>query len=272
MTIARTLNFVIIAPDRLWQSGDMGMVRALEYRAQGRGLRINWEVCNYGEPLELNQASAVIIGGRTIANPSSLMDDLDRLKKRVLLEAVEEGVPLFAQGAGLALCSDAFESVNGRRYNGLGIFDTISLRPSLRARSGDLVLWAPWLSEAPDYSGNITAPVRTELSNVDVSAKELILGYEKQGRRFVNVSGDQALGQILYSTDKHIEREYEGIRQGTAIGTHAQGSLLPLNPALTDRILSNALGFLDAGPLAPMSSVAETKVRMRIMERILHED
>ena len=266
-----TLSFMIIYPDRLWQSGDMGMVRALDYRSQGRSITIDWQICNYGEALDLSQISAVILGGRTITDPASLMDDLKRLKARQLQEMIAEGLPLLAVGAGFAICCREFETLHQRTIPGLGIFDTVSTHPNLRKQHGDLLLWSPWLLPETLGDSQQATPRFTDLRPEEAVRDELIITNVRQGRRAAKPEPQDALGSVIFNVDQGREVEYEGMRREQIIGTHAQGSILPLNPALTDWFLEQALLYQEAKPLAPMEKEAETLVRQKILERMIND-
>lgn len=267
----QTLSFMILVSDRLWQAGDMGMVRALDYRARGRGINIDWQVCHHGEALDLSGVSAVLTGGRTITDPGSIMDDMRRMKQTQLQLAIEEGMPLLAAGAGFALLCDTFESANGRTIDGLGVFDTVSHRPGPRSGNGDLILWAPWIEEEEDHVLSKVQPELAHLTTDDAARDELIIGFVRHGNRSANPGADQALGRIMYCSDRSRNQEFEGMKQGSLLGTHTQGSLLPLNPALTDWFLNRALSYLDREPLAPMDNKPEYKVRAEILARIIDE-
>lgn len=263
------LKLAILNPDRMWQTGDMGLVRAINYRARLRGLEIDWIQVNFGEHLDADGLHGILCGGRSLHDAETLIADFKQYKLAELKMSFEEDIPFLALGSAFAICCHQFEHENNVFMSGLDLFHVESrIRPS---RSGGLLaLWAPWLSDAYDEaSDTAVVPQLDELTLEDASRPELILGYERHDSLYCIPHPNESIGHVLFANKRIKARSFDGVKMGKAMGTFMQGHVLALNPSLTDNWLQSCLDVQGHERLKPVSAREEDKVRETILGEVL---
>lgn len=192
--------------------GDTGNIIALEKRAEWRGIRVRVKRFGIGDKLEKGQADLYFFGGGQDENQFRVAKDLVQNKK-LLLEAVERGIPLLSICGGYQLLGEYYRPQKGPKLGGLGIF-----RAYTQAGSKRMI-------------GNI----------VISSMFGDLVGFENHSGKTYLEKGSTPLGLVKKGFGNNGEDRTEGCIYNNAIGCYMHGSLLPKNPKLADWLLQKAL-------------------------------
>jgi CobQ-like glutamine amidotransferase family enzyme len=234
MTVLRILH---LYPAELGINGDAGNVLALAERARWRGVEVEVVAHTIGAELPAS-VDIVHIGSGPLSGQRAVHADVLRIAPR-LREWRDAGVPFLAIAGGWQLLGMELETVEGEVLAGAAVFPT-------RAALG-----------AKRHVGEIVVRMADGTS---------IAGFENHSARTV-LDGAEPLGRVVSGTGN--DGTSEGVVVGSSIGTHLHGPLLPMNPALADRLLSTAL----RGELAPVPQTERvdryaTNARRAIAERL----
>lgn len=215
MTARPTLTILQLFPQQLGVSGDGGNVVTLAERARRADLDVTVLDHRPGDELP-QQADVVAIGSGPLSTLRALQTDALRFRE-LLADWSDAGVPVIAIGGGMELLSHEIVPEDGAALEGLGFFDARALRGAAR---------------------------RTNYFDVDTTygadgARLKVLGFEDHATRFERGAGAEAFGTVVRGGGNGDGSE--GVRRGVSFGTQLKGPVLPLNPALTDQILSLAL-------------------------------
>jgi CobQ-like glutamine amidotransferase family enzyme len=204
-----SLCILHLYPRELGINGDAGNVTALVERARWRG--IDAEVLRHEPGASLPEGVDIVhIGSGPLSSQRAVLDDVQRIAPR-LRSWRDAGVPILAVAGGWQLLGTELVTADGERLAGAGVFPT-------RATLG-----------AARHVGVIV-----------VRSKEGVLaGFENHSAVTV-LEGGEPLGSVVSGTGN--DGAHEGVLVAAAIGTHLHGPVLPMNPALADRMLATALG------------------------------
>jgi len=211
---ADTLRLVHLYPEQLGVSGDRGNVTTLVARAQRAGLET--EVVEYRVGDEVpTVADVVLLGHGPLSGVRSVSTDAQRL-----LPALEgfaaSGVPVIGVGGGMELLTKGVVTEQGETVPGIGFFDATVRRGAPRRTN--------YFQVTTPYGGD-------ELT---------LFGFEDHAAHLELGAGVEAFGRVVHGAGNGTGGA-EGVVRGASFGTQLKGPLLPLNPALSDRVLRAAL-------------------------------
>ena len=223
-------------PRELGINGDAGNVMALVQRARWRGVEA--EVIRHDPGASLPEGVDIVhIGSGPLSSQRAVLEDVQRIAP-ALRAWRDAGVPILAVAGGWQLLGTELVTADGERLAGAGVF------PS-RATLG-----------AARHVGEIV--VRTD--------DGLLAGFENHSAVTV-LEGGEPLGSVVSGTGN--DGVHEGVVVAEAIGTHLHGPLLPMNPALADRMLATALGTaLPAEPRVGAVDRYAANARRAIADRL----
>jgi CobQ-like glutamine amidotransferase family enzyme len=205
------LTILHLYPRELGINGDRGNVTVLARRAGWRGAEATVVEHAPGSG-DLPDADVVVVGSGPLSAMRSVHADLLGHAAR-LRQLVSGGAALLAVSGGMHLLGTEVELEDGSTLPGAGV---LPIRTVLTAKRsvGDIVIETP---------------------------TGVVVGYENHGSR-VTLEGDaQPLGTVRSGFGNGGPGGGEGVRVGSAIGTHLGGPVLALNPALADELLTAAL-------------------------------
>ncbi len=210
-----TLRLAHLYPDVMNIYGDRGNVIALRYRCEARGIGLEVDEINVGDPFVPADYDLVLVGGGQDREQRRIADDLVA-KGEALREAVDDGMPALAVCGGFQLFGKRYVDQEGGIIPGIGVFDLETRHPGPRADRciGDVVL-------------------ATDVGEV--------VGFENHGGRTYLGPGQAPFGRVSRGFGNNAEDGMEGARTKNAIGTYLHGSVLPKNPALADELIRLAL-------------------------------
>lgn len=229
----RSLSLAHLYPNLMNLYGDRGNIICLRRRCEARGIHLAVHEIGLGDPFRAEDYDLVFIGGGQDREQARIGEDLLALKGPPLRAAVEEGMPLLAVCGGYQMLGHYYQSADGGRIEGLGVFDFVTEHPG---------------ENVPRCIGNIQ--IRWALGD--------LVGFENHGGR--TYLGDRAtpLGRVAFGFGNNGVDATEGCRHRNALGTYLHGSLLPKNPAIADYLLSLALAHkYGTSELAPLDDSLE---------------
>jgi CobQ-like glutamine amidotransferase family enzyme len=163
-----------------------------------------------------------------------------------VVEAVESGAALLSVCGGYQLLGASYTTVDGEELPGAGLFDVRSVPGPKR------------------HIGNVL--IETSLEG----EPRTLVGFENHSGRTYLGPGVQPLGRTLVGAGNNGEDGTEGAVYRGAIGCYLHGSLLPKNPWLADRLLSDALRHNTGEPvtLEPLDDRLEDQAHHAVEGRI----
>lgn len=210
MTDATQLRILHLYPRELGLNGDRGNVTVLLHRARKRGIHATAVEHEPGTG-HLSDVDIVFIGSGPLSAQRAVSSDL--LANAVQLrDLAAMGVPFLAISGGMQLLGTRIALTDGSSLEGASVLP-ISTTLTPQRSVGDIVVDTP--------SG-------------------VLVGYENHGS-ITELFGHPPLGRVRRGFGNAGPGGGEGVRVGDLIGTHLNGPVLALNPALADDILAAAL-------------------------------
>lgn len=208
------LRILTLYPEQLGVSGDRGNAMTLAERARRAGIESEQLEYRVGDTVP-GDVDVVLLGHGPLSGVRSVSDDAQRLREP-LERLADADVPLLAVGGGLELTTRGVVTTEGETVQGIGYFDALVRRGATRRTN--------YFRVTTPYGGS-----EIELFGFEDHASSLELG-----------STARPFGHVVYGGGNGSDSA-EGVVRGASIGTQMKGPILPLNPALADRLLVAAL-------------------------------
>lgn len=215
-------------PDLMSTYGDRGNILCLMKRCQWRGIKLNVIRINSEIKIEdLKNVDLIFGGGAQDRQQEIVMRDLKGPKGEIIKKLINKGIPaLFVCGAP-QLMGRYYEPGFGKRINGLGILDMVSIHPGLNKKR---------------LIGNIIADVQLpELQNRNNKRKNYIVGFENHGGQTYLGKKVKPFAKVIYGNGNNGRDKTEGVIYKNAIGCYFHGPLLPKNPEIADYLIERAI-------------------------------
>jgi lipid II isoglutaminyl synthase (glutamine-hydrolysing) len=216
MTVRRSLRLAHFYPKLMNLYGDRGNMLCLRQRCVARQIDVCVEEISLGDRFDPTAIDLIFMGGGQDREQWRVSDDLLQRKGAALRAAIEAGVPALTVCGGYQLLGRYYQTADGKRLPGLGVYDICTIHPGVH--------------------------VERCIGNVVVSWEQgELVGFENHGGRTFLGRSTQPLGQVLAGFGNNGKDGTEGCRYRNAFGTYLHGSLLPKNPRFADFLLSIAL-------------------------------
>ncbi|HRN29158.1 MAG TPA: cobyric acid synthase [Terrimesophilobacter sp.] len=205
------LTVLQLYPAELGVNGDSGNARALVTRARLAGLDAEHVTYQRGDTLP-QDVDAVIIGGGPVSAMRNVHHDLLSIAPTLRAWAAD-GVVFFGFGSGAEMLGHGIRLTDGTVLEGVGVLPFSAVRTGKRA----------------------VGYVKT------VGDGMTLIGFEDHASRWELDQDAQPLGYLEAGQGNQVEttdRRTEGVRSGSLVGTQIGGPVLPLNPVLTDELLT----------------------------------
>jgi lipid II isoglutaminyl synthase (glutamine-hydrolysing) len=196
--------------------GDRGNILCLKLRCEQRGIGFEVEDLEPGDKLNPKNYDLIFVGGAQDREQRRVAEDLLKVKKKPLKDAVERGVAVLAVCGGYQLMGRFYRSAEGEELPGAGVLDLHTVHPG---------------PQAPRFIGNVV---------VEWNGTTLV-GFENHGGRTYLGKGAHSLGRVVAGFGNNGEDGGEGARYRNVFGTYLHGSLLPKNPLFADHVIETAL-------------------------------
>lgn len=203
-------------PELLNIYADRGNVAVLRRRAQWRGLELDVQAVDRGQPIP-QETNLVYIGGGQDRDQLLIADDV-AARHNELEWYVEGGGSVLAVCGGYQLLGRFYRDTNGRELPGAAVFPLTTDAGPTRL-IGDVLLECTFAGGEP----------------------RSVAGFENHAGRTRLDAGAEPLGRVVHGFGNDGETGGEGCRRMAAIGTYLHGPLLPRNPWLADWLLERAL-------------------------------
>jgi lipid II isoglutaminyl synthase (glutamine-hydrolysing) len=211
---------------------DRGNLLLLERRCQWRGLGFELLRSDLGESLDPDAADLFYLGGGQDRDQKRCAYDLVENKREALAQAATRGAIVLGVCGGYQLLGHSYEMPD-ETLPGVELIDVTTVR-----------------EPGPRLIGNVA--IEVELSS---GCPRVLAGFENHGGRTYVGPGSRPLGRVLKGHGNNDKDGYEGVRDGTVIGTYLHGPLLPKNVWLADWLIETALGLSE--PLASLEDELE---------------
>jgi CobQ-like glutamine amidotransferase family enzyme len=230
----RGLRVCALYPDLMNIYADRGNLLVLERRCQWRGIPFTVQSSGLGETLDPAGADLYYVGGGQDRDQKLCALDMAEVKRDALHAVAARGGVILAVCGGYQLLGHSYQ-LGDEILPGVELVDLVTVR-----------------SDAPRLIGNVAIEVELE-----PGVRRVLAGFENHGGRTHLGPATQPLGRVLKGHGNNGRDGYEGVRQGSVIGTYLHGPLLPKNSWFADWLIQTALGLSE--PLAPLDDRLESE-------------
>jgi len=240
------IRLVHLYPDLMSVYGDRGNVLTLMRRAEWRNIPLVVTELSVGDTLDPSEVDLVFFGGGQDREQSVVSPDFLAQKAAAVCQAVEDGAAVLSVCGGYQLLGASYTTVDGQELPGGGLFDVRSV-PGPRRHIGNVL-------------------VETTLGG----QPRTLIGFENHSGRTYLGTDVRPLGRVVVGAGNNGEDGTEGAVYRGAIGCYLHGSLLPKNPWLADRLLTQALAHRLGEPvtLEPLDDTLEEDAHTAVATRI----
>jgi lipid II isoglutaminyl synthase (glutamine-hydrolysing) len=229
--VADRLRVCALYPDLMNIYADRGNLQFLQRRCEWRGLGFELAGAGLEDAIDPAAHDLFYIGGGQDRDQALCAQDLATTKREALHHAASQGKVIFAVCGGYQLLGHAYE-LGGARLPGVGLVDLQTVR-----------------EDGPRLIGNVAIEVDLD------GTKHVLAGFENHGGR-TRLGQANPLGRVLKGHGNDGRSGYEGVHEGTVVGTYLHGPLLPKNAWFADWLTATALGR-GPGELAPLDDALE---------------
>jgi lipid II isoglutaminyl synthase (glutamine-hydrolysing) len=246
-------------PSVMCHYGDRGNVICLTKRCEWRGIDVEIQHLERGDPVDPDRVDLFLMGGGADSHQRLIAEDMVKVKGEAVKAAIEEGAAALMVCGGYQLWGEFYRAYDGTELPGLGMFPSYTIH-----RAHQLGSRLRSISDA--------RAVRS-VGNLAVQWEDrTLIGFENHGGRTYLRPGAQALGRVLAGEGNNSEDGWEGCVYRNAIGTYLHGSVLPKNPALADHLIESALRRRDPGlRLEPLDDALERKAHESVLQWVLEQ-
>jgi hypothetical protein len=238
--------------------GDRGNLIALTKRCAWRGIDVEVQNLELGDPVDGERVDLLLMGGGADGHQRLVADDMREVKGDGIRTAIEGGASALMVCGGYQLWGEFYRTYDGAELAGLGIF--------------------------PAYTEHHAAQIGAKLTNIQNAGEvrtvgnlivewgeRTLVGFENHGGRTYLRDGATPLGRVLLGGGNNSEDGFEGCVYRNAIGTYLHGSALPKNPALADFLIEAAVRRRDDSYRLPkiddeLEDTAREAVRLWALE------
>ena len=211
--MAKAIDVMSLYPKDMNIYGDWGNVLTITRRLALYGYEPRLYVYNQGDAWP-GHVDMILGGGGQDNGQKKITEDLF-LRADELRSLAADGTPMLTICGLYQLFGEYFETIDGTRLDGIGIFGVYTKGRDVRM-IGNLV-------EHSKQFGDV-------------------IGYENHSGQTFLREGVQSLGMVdAEGTGNNGEDHTEGAMVGNVIGTYMHGSLLPKNPAIADFLIRTAV-------------------------------
>lgn len=244
-----TIKIGWLYPELMSTYGDRGNITVLKKRSEWRD--INVEILNIDQKVNdknLKSIDLLFGGGAQDREQAIVMDDL-RKKEKTIRNLIEKEIPCLFVCGSPQLFGKYYEPSVGKRIEGLGIFDMISMHPGPKKER---------------LIGNIIE--ESYMSDI----KNTIVGFENHGGRTYLGKTAKPFAKVMKGFGNNGEDGTEGIIYKNAIGSYLHGPLLPKNPSIADWLIREAIKikYGETVELKPLDDTLSEKAKNMIAERL----
>lgn len=215
------LTFGWLYPELMSTYGDRGNIICLTKRCEWREIKVVIKNLDFSSAETDYLNCDLIFGGGAQDRQQELVIKHLLGKKNILRKIFENDTPgLFVCGSP-QLLGHYYETADGKKLSGLGIFDMVTKSGAGKSR----------------LIGNLVATVNRELG----LAVNTIVGFENHSGRTYLGKGVRPFAKVIEGFGNNSEDETEGATLNNCVATYSHGPLLPKNPHIADWLIQKAL-------------------------------
>ena len=256
-------------PQLMSTYGDKGNIIVLQKRCEWRGIAVDILSIDETTTDEKLQKIDILFGGGAQDREQGIVIHHLRKKKKIIAHKIDDMMPaLFVCGAP-QLLGNYYEPAQGKKIEGLGIFDMYSQHPGVGEQRliGNIVAEILWENFSPSPSGL----ARDEATYLPAGRpQKYIVGFENHGGRTYLGGNAKPFAKVLKGNGNNGEDGTEGVVYKNAIGSYLHGPLLPKNPEIADWLIHTALEikYNKEVTLETLDTSLEEKAKTAIANRL----
>ena len=186
-------------PSVMCHYGDRGNVICLTKRCEWRGIDVEIQHLERGDPVDPDRVDLFLMGGGADSHQRLIAEDMVKVKGEAVKAAIEEGAAALMVCGGYQLWGEFYRAYDGTELPGLGMFPSYTIH-----RAHQLGSRLRSISDA--------RAVRS-VGNLAVQWEDrTLIGFENHGGRTYLRPGAQALGRVLAGQGNNSEDGWEGLR------------------------------------------------------------
>jgi CobQ-like glutamine amidotransferase family enzyme len=211
------LRLLTLYPEQMNIYADRGNILFLKRRCEWRGIGFEAAAAGPGDRIDPGAHDLIYIGGGQDRDQRIVAADMVATKREGIAAAANDGAVVLAVCGGYQLLGHSYQ-LGAERIAGLGLADLETVR-----------------SEGARLIGNIE--IEVDLG----TGPRTLAGFENHGGRTHLGQEAEPLGRVVRGHGNNGGDGFEGVRDGSLIGTYMHGPLLPKNAWLADRLIQLAL-------------------------------
>lgn len=236
------LNICHLYPDLMDTYGDRGNIITFQKRCEWRGIKTEVKAVSIGDSLSTAyfDFDLFFFGGGQDRQQTLIGSDLAK-KASSIKKSIEGGAVLLSICGGYQLLQKYFKTKEGRKIEGIGLFDAYTVGSNDRMIQNLLIEISPEIKSAIDFVYKLP------------TTNYQLIGFENHSGKTYLEGNTKPLGTVIKGAGNNGEDKTEGAVYKNAFGCYLHGSLLPKNPHFADYLIAKALerryGKIELQPL-----------------------
>ncbi len=237
-------------PQLMSTYGDRGNIIVLQKRCEWRDIQVEIvPIDSSTNDKDLLSIDLLFGGGAQDREQEIVMQNLHK-KKKPIKELIERDIPALFVCGSPQLMGKYYEPSEGKKIEGLGIFDMYSKHPGPK---DDRLI------------GNLVASIQFP----ETIAQTTVIGFENHGGRTYLGEKVKPFAKVIKGFGNNGTDGTEGVVYKNAIGCYLHGPLLPKNPQIADYLIQKALEvkYKKAFTLHSLDDSLEQKAQKSLLKR-----
>ncbi len=221
--------------------GDIGNVITLKKRCEWRGIEIEFDEIDIGDPI--SDHDLYFIGGGQDKQQQDVARELYKNKENLLTQRDSGSVFLGICG-GYQLLGHYYQPFDGEKLKGISLLDAYTVAGKKR------------------FIGNVTA-------KTDLVAPETLVGFENHSGLTYLQGDTKPLAVVTTGNGNNGKDKTEGAYYKNVFGTYLHGSFLPKNPHFADFLIELALEkrYGEKIKLSKLDDTIENKAHQMLVDK-----
>jgi hypothetical protein len=235
------ISIAHLYPKLLNLYGDLGNIITLTKRCQWRGIEVEFEEINIGDPVKNHDL--YFIGGGQDKQQEEVAEELYSHKSELLAQR-DDGAVFLGICGGYQLFGHYYQPHGKDKLKGISLIDAYTVAGKKR------------------FIGNVTV-------ETDFLTSKTLVGFENHSGLTYLQGETQPLGKVIVGNGNNAQDGLEGGRFKNVFGTYLHGSLLPKNPHLADYLITLALEkrYGEKITLTPLDDKLETQTHNSLINK-----
>lgn len=255
-------------PDLMSTYGDRGNILVLQKRCDWRNIETKIiPISPETTSRELHTIDLIFGGGAQDREQEIVIRDLHASKGKIIKELIERYIPALFVCGSPQIMGNYYEPAEGKKLEGLGIFDmeTINPGPNAQRLIGNIVAEVNWENLLTPNSRFPASPAGRQTPN-----SKIIVGFENHGGRTHLGPKAKPFAKVIKGFGNNGDDQTEGVVYKNALGCYFHGPLLPKNPIIADWLIKTALEIKYQKPfeLKKLDDSLEEKAKKTIAKRL----